>query len=107
MFFCFAPLGIVTGIVLDDRIALEDQEMVHYLIHEITVVRDDDKTSVEVSEVVLEDVHGLDVEVVRGLVENKEIRIAHEHATEIEALAFSSREGQSSLSDSCLISVWQ
>ena len=58
--------------------------MVDNLIHEITVVADDNDATGEVLEVFFQNLKRLDVEVVGGFVEYEEVGILHQYGAEIE-----------------------
>ena len=85
-------MRIVAWEVFDDTLSLEDEQVVNDLVHEITVVAHHDDAAWEVLQVFLQDLQRLDVEVVGGFVEDKEIGVAHQHRTEIEFAAFASAE---------------
>ena len=77
-----APVAIVAVIAREIfyiALALEHEYMVYNLIHEIAVVRHHYHTPLEIAQVLLEHLQGLNIEVICGLVENKEIGVAHEH----------------------------
>ena len=88
----FTILRVVAREVLDDTIALENEQMIHYLVHEVAVVADHDDTAGEVFEILLQHLQRLYVEVVGRLVKDKEVRIAHEHGAEVELAAFATAE---------------
>ena len=66
--------------------------MVNNLVHEISVVAHDDDAAGEVLQVILQNLQRLDVEVVRRLVEDKEVRIAHQYRAEIQLALLAARE---------------
>ena len=66
--------------------------MVDDLVHEIAVVADDDDAAVEILEVLLENLQGIDVEVVGRFVEDEEVGALHQHGAEIEPALLASRE---------------
>ena len=66
--------------------------MVHYLVHEVAVVADDDDASLEALQIFFEHLQSNDVEVVGGLVQHEEVGVAHQHRTEVEAAAFASAQ---------------
>ena len=90
--FVGAVLSVVAREVVYVALSLEDEDVVDHLIHEVAVVADDDDASSEILQVFLEDLQGDDVEVVGGLVENKEVRVAHQHGTEVEPSSLASTE---------------
>ena len=58
--------------------------MVDGLVQKITVVRDDQKTPLEGREIILQHVQRHDVQIVRRLVEDQEVGVAHEYGQQIE-----------------------
>ena len=54
-------------------------------VEELAIVRDEEDRAREGLEPVLEPEHGVEVEVVRGLVEEEKVRSRHERAREVEA----------------------
>ena len=74
-----AVLGVVSVIVFDVPVALEDEQVVDDVVHEAAVVADDDEAPFVVAQELLEDFECVDVEVVGGLVEYEEVGIGHEH----------------------------
>ena len=88
----FPILGIVTGEVADITSTVEHQEMIYYLIHKVTVVAHDDNTPLEALQILFEHLQGNDVQIVRRLVEHQEVRIAHQHRTEVKPPAFSAAQ---------------
>ena len=78
-------IGVTTLILADPAIALEGEDAVHDTVEEVAIMgyRDDDP--VEVIEIILEDRHRTDIEVVRRLIEDEDIRLGHEDAEQIEA----------------------
>ena len=77
-------LRVVPREILHNAVAFEDEEVVHNLVHEVAVVADDDDAAFEVLQVLLENLQGIDVEVVGRLVEHEEVRALHEHGTKVE-----------------------
>ena len=77
-------LGVVAGEVLHLALALEHQQMVDYLVHEIAVVAHYDDAAGEVLQVFLQNLQRHDVEVVGGLVEHEEVGIPHQHGAQVE-----------------------
>ena len=59
--------------------------MVHHLVHEITVVAHHNHATLEVAQVLLEHLQGLDVKVVSGLVKYKEVGVRHQHRAKVKA----------------------
>ena len=84
-------MRIIAWEVLHDAVAFEDEEMVHNLVHEVAVVADNDDAALEVLQVLLQNLQRSDVEVVRGLVEDKEVGALHEHSTEVEPALLAAR----------------
>ena len=87
-----AILGIIAWEVLDLAIALEHEQMVDHLIHEITVVAHHNHTAREILKVFLEDLQGHDIEVVGGLVKHEEVGVLHQHRTEVELATLTTGE---------------
>ena len=61
--------------------------MVYYLVHEIAVVAHHDDATRKILKIFFQYLQRLDVEVVGRLVQHQEVRISHQHRTEVE-LAF-------------------
>src|SRR5699024_2422010 len=61
-------------------------------VEEPAVVRDDDRAARELEQRVLERAEGLDVEVVRGLVEQEEVATLLERERQVETVALTARE---------------
>ena len=53
--------------------------MFHQSVHEVPVVADDDQATWKIEEEFLEDLQGVNIEVVRRLVEDQEIGVGHQH----------------------------
>ena len=66
--------------------------MIDHFVHEITVVRNNDQTTFEVAQVIFQDTHYEDVEVVGWLIENQEIRICHQNGHQFQAAFFASAQ---------------
>ena len=76
-------LRIVAGVGLQlPRVEMDDP--VDHAVEKIAVVRDEQQRSGIAREPVLEPQHGVEVEVVGGLVEEQEVRAAHQGLREIE-----------------------
>ena len=90
--FDHSELGIVAGEILDFSVSVEYEQVVNDLVHEVTVVADHDDTAGEVHEVFFENLECLDIQVIGGLVENKEIGILHQYRTEVELALLTTRE---------------
>ena len=58
--------------------------MIYHLVHEVTVVTHHDYASGEILQVFFQYLEGLDIKVVGRLIEHQEVRIPHQHRTEIE-----------------------
>ena len=98
-FFVLAPhaaplpvLRVVAWEILDAAFSLEHQQVVHNLVHEITVVADDDDAPREVLQVFFQYLQRHNVQVVRRLVQHQEVRVPHEHRTQIQLAPFSARQ---------------
>ena len=85
-----AVLGIVAGKIIYVAITVEDQQMVYDLVHEVTVVTDNDDTSFEIHEIFLKYLQGGNVEIVRRLIKNQKVGIGHERYAELQPSAFPS-----------------
>ena len=59
--------------------------MIHYLIHEIAVVRYHDEAPLETGEVLLQDIQGEDIQVVGRLVQHQEVGVGDQHGAEVKA----------------------
>ena len=62
--------------------------MVDDLIQEIAVVGDDHHTAIKRCQVFFQDIKGEDIEIIGRLVEDKEIRMLHQHCNEIKPSFF-------------------
>ena len=58
--------------------------MINHLIHKIAVVRHDDRTSFEITQILLQHVQRDDIQVVRRLVEHKKVRATHQDRAKIQ-----------------------
>ena len=72
--------------------SLEYQEVVYYLVHKVAVVAHHDDASLEVLEVFFEHLKGNDVQVVGRFVEHQEVRVTHEHGTEVQTAFLTTAE---------------
>ncbi len=84
---------VVAAVVHDDRFVVDVRGVRAHAVEEVAVVRDDDQHAFVVAEISLQPVHGIQVEVVGGLVEQQRARIAEEglrqqHAHFLAALQF-------------------
>ncbi len=68
--------------------------MLHEAVKEVAVVRDDNKASLILLEVFLQNVERNDVKVVGGLVENEKVRLLHQNRQKIEPSAFPSAKSR-------------
>ena len=68
-------IGVVAWKVLYLSPALKDKEVIHNLIHEIAVVRDNHQAALIVQKELLQDVERNDVKVIGWLVQNEEVRV--------------------------------
>src|SRR5215213_8689936 len=89
---CFEKRGVVAGILTQAAFALEADDVLNRAVEEVTVVTDDDQVAGEAVQIVFEGDEGLNVEVVRRLVQQQEVRRAHQHAQEVEPPALAARE---------------
>ena len=90
--FPIAILRIVAGKIADVSLPVEHQQVVHHLIHEVAIVAHHNHTSLEVLQVLFQYVQRNDVQVVGRLVQNQEIRIAHQHRTQIKTAALATAQ---------------
>ena len=74
----FPVLRVIAGEVLNHSTALEDQQVVDHLVHEITVVADHDDASREILQIFLKHLKRLDVKVIGRLVEDEKVGILHQ-----------------------------
>ena len=58
--------------------------MVYNLVHEITVVRHDNNTPLEVAQILLQYTQCSDVEIVGRLIKNQKVWVSHEYGTEMQ-----------------------
>ena len=66
--------------------------MVGHLVYEIAVVRHYDHTPLECAQILLQNAERHDVQIVRRLVQNQEIGVAHQHRAEIQPPPFAAAE---------------
>ena len=85
-------MRVIAWEILHDAVTFEDEEVVHNLVHEVAVVRDDDDATSEVLQVLFQDLQRCDVEIVRGLVEDEEIGALHEYSTEVKPALLAPRK---------------
>src|SRR3970282_2133399 len=78
----------------DPTVGLEDEHARDHLVEKVAIVTDDDQRPAVVGKAPLEGFEGLDVEVVRGLVEDEEIGRAREELGENHAVALPAGEGR-------------
>ncbi len=84
-------LRIVAGVGLElPRVEVDDP--VDHAVEKIAVVRDEQQRSRIAREPVLEPQHGVEIEVIGGLVEQQEVRAAHQGLREIEPHSPAARE---------------
>jgi hypothetical protein len=81
-------LGVIARKIPDDGIAFENQQMVHYFVHEKTVVRNHQYTTFERNEVFFEDVQAQNIQIVGGFVQHQKIGISHQYGTQIQPSLF-------------------
>ena len=74
------PVGITTHVFLDPTLPLEDECGRHHVVQERTVVRDEQDRAAVVDEKLFEQLESLDVQIVRGLVEDEQIGGLREQA---------------------------
>ena len=87
-----AVLGVVAWEVLYLSVALEHQQMINHLVHEISVVAHYNNTSGEVGKIFLQYLKCHDVKVVGRFVEHEEVGILHEHCTQIQFAPFTTAQ---------------
>ena len=58
--------------------------MVNHLVHEVAVVADNNHAALEIAQILLEHLQGLNVKVICRLVEHKKIGVRHEHRAQVE-----------------------
>ena len=76
------PVRVAPGVLPDPTASLDDEEAGDEVVEERPVVADEEQRARELREPFLEDVEGLDVEIVGRLVEHQQIRRACEQARE-------------------------
>src|SRR6266540_2865262 len=85
-------LLVIAGEEGPARVALAGEDVCRDPVEEPAVVRDDEDAPGVLEERVLERAEGLDVEVVRGLVEEQEVPAGHERLREVEPPALAAGE---------------
>ena len=88
----FPILGIVAREILDLTIAVEHEQMIHHLIHEITVMTHHDHTTGEILKIFFQNLQRHNIQVVRGLVKHQKVGILHQYRTEIQFPALSAAQ---------------
>ena len=78
-------IGVAALVLADPTVTLEGEDAVHDTVEEVAVVGYRNHDAVEVVEVILEDGHRTDIEVVCRLVEDEDIRLGHKDAKQVEA----------------------
>src|SRR3712207_7126211 len=76
--------------------------MVNHFIHEIAVVAHYDNTAGEILQILFQYLQSLYIQIIGRLIEHQEIRIAHEHGTQIELAFLTSAE----LIDKVVLLLW-
>ena len=66
--------------------------MINHLIHEITIVAHNDNATWEILQIFFENLQGKNIEIVGGLVENKEVGVLHQYRTQVEFASFTTTE---------------
>ena len=91
LLFLFEPRGVV-ALVRDAVAAVEFEDPAGHVIQEVAVVGDGDDRALVVAQVMFEPGHGLGVQVVGGLVEQQDVRLAEQEAGEGDAALFAAGE---------------
>ena len=85
-------LGVATLEEVDLRVALEGEDMGADAVEEPAVVADDHSAAGEVLEALLQGTHGVDVDVVGGLVEEQHVGLTLERQGQVQAVALAAAE---------------
>ena len=85
-------LCVVARKIFNLAFALENQQMVYHLIHEIAVVAHHDYAAWEILQIFFQHLQSLNVKVVGWLIEHKEVWILHQHRTQIQLSSFATAE---------------
>ena len=78
-------VGIVGGRIAAERAAVEIEDAGGEVAQEAPVVRDEDQRAAPVLQRLLEMTDGVDVEMVGGLVEDQQVRVAHQRGRQQDA----------------------
>ena len=79
-------------VVADASFAFENKDVVDQIVHKRAVVADDDGASFVAFQKALEDTYCVDIQVVGGLVEDKEVGVGHQHGEQIQPAPFAAAE---------------
>ena len=71
---------------------MKDKQMIDHLIHKVAVVADNNHTSMKVLKILLKNLQGDDIQIIRGLIEHQEIGTLHQDCTKIESTLLTSRK---------------
>ena len=83
---CFGEHHVVVAAGVRDHCLIIDVcDMRANLVEKMAVVRNDDETSLVCAEMILKPVHGIEIEVVRRLVQQQRIRIAEQRLRQQDA----------------------
>jgi hypothetical protein len=90
-----AAIGFVVGVIPfkpdDAAVAFEGQYVCGDAIQKPAVMADDNRASGEILQRFFKCAQGVDVEIVRGLVEKQDVRALLQHLRQMNAIAFASR----------------
>ena len=96
-------MSIVAREIAYYSVALENEQMVYHLIHEISVVTHYDNAAREVLKILLKHLERLYIKVVGGLIEYQEVGVAHQHGTQVELALLTSAQ----LVDEVVLLLWR
>ena len=82
------PIAVAAGMTPDLTVVFEDERARDDRVEEISIVTHDEQRAVVLVEAIFERLEGLDVEVVRRLVEDEQVGGTREQLRENHAIAF-------------------
>ena len=66
--------------------------MVHHFVHEVAIVGHNDNTTPKILKILFQHLQGHNVQIVGRLIQNKKIRLFHEHDAQMQTAALSTRQ---------------
>ena len=91
-FFFILINGIITGEIFNDSVPFESKNPVDHFIGEKTVVGYDQQTTFEAFQILFQYIQRDDIQIIGWLVQDQEIRIAHQYGKQIQSSSFPSAQ---------------